>query len=586
MSLLTTQNLHSLNAANKFTTGTPHSPLNNFFSTSSAPIDDDMCSAISFTSTWTIPSQPPEPPCRDLVTLLKQHASFCTPNQTLDITQPIYAPLHGPSIDTKWARERNVAQARETGLLSRPLRGWRERKQSPVERGKNFWVQPEDDGEESSECEFGFDDEEWLASEDEMQVRAESTASPPAVDDETMAMDLDMDYLPSVLVEPVAKGDFDGMEMEDSPTNPHVSLPVMQQKLDMFDVCAVTSTTKTIYPRLVSSNDDEEMTDVDDVVSSDLCTTPSPSADLTLSPASRGSPPFASPSLPVPPSSPFELFCPPGLITVSDAWAFIAHMAQNPGTAFQIQAPKLDLRKAAIFNRKHPIAELLMKALNDPRSSLRTPLANQDTIPFCQIASLPPPNTVAVDRHLGAGVELTLTECMVYFTNHYCQRPLLVRFVRAGLNGGSIANEINMWRQLSGNAAFSHSKVWTRLRRAYPAVPVPDPRGVQTTDFTAQTWKTPTTGIDYPLLALEHGVAQPIRGADAGPLTHLIQWCKAAGAYRAMLSDVPALLQRANIPATIEKPKRDGCPDQAAVERHQKRVAQDRARVLLTRGPG
>jgi hypothetical protein len=265
-------------------------------------------------------------------------------------------------------------------------------------------------------------------------------------------------------------------------------------------------------------------------------------------------------------------------------------MAQCPTVPFQLQSVKTETRKQISWRKKHPIAELLMRALNEQNAGPSTPLWNQDSKAFSQVGSVAPPSTVAVNLCLGSMVEITLIECMAYFPNIFTERPLLVRSVRAGLNCGSIANMVNMVRQLSGMDAFTHSRIATLLRRVKGGPVMEDNvKNVETTDFTAREWlkhKVGKTGLDYPLVALEHGLLGLPQGDDAGPLTQLIQLCKTHGKYRVMLSEVPDLLQQAGIASIIQKPVNGDCPDRAAVARHRYSVEQDRARVLTTRGPG
>ena len=91
--------------------------------------------------------------------------------------------------------------------------------------------------------------------------------------------------------------------------------------------------------------------------------------------------------------------------------------------------------------------------------------------------------------------------------------------------------------------------------------------------------------INFPLLALELGVVMPPNGADAGPVTQLMTWCKANGRFRAMMSDAPDLLREAGIAPTIDRPVDGTCPDKDAFGCHGDALRLDRGRVLRTEIP-
>jgi hypothetical protein len=89
--------------------------------------------------------------------------------------------------------------------------------------------------------------------------------------------------------------------------------------------------------------------------------------------------------------------------------------------------------------------------------------------------------------------------------------------------------------------------------------------------------------IDYPVLALAHGLQALPSGPDAGPLTALILWCRKQGRYEVLVSEVPALLKEAGIEPLIE-PGKAGCPDKEVLARHADAMKKDRHRVLRTLG--
>ncbi|KAF2245306.1 hypothetical protein BU26DRAFT_507989 [Trematosphaeria pertusa] len=274
------------------------------------------------------------------------------------------------------------------------------------------------------------------------------------------------------------------------------------------------------------------------------------------------------------------LLCPMGIIDVEDAWAWIRHMAQNPTPEYHAPNRKPDERLKSAHKVKHPIPELMMVALKPPGSGIGSQLKDQDALPFCQTRSITPPEKVGVHEHLGSHVELTLIECAAYFPRQAIRPEYLKRFRRAGMGSVGTVSLINMLRQLTGKSNFHESRLSHTFKR-YGCTADNN----ATRDFTAQQW-TPDTGsktIDYPLLALEHGVVHLPQGDDAGPLTKLIQWCKNNAQHRVLLSEVPALLSTAGISSTIARPADGRCPDRVAHGRHHQAIQIDRKRILKIR---
>jgi hypothetical protein len=503
---------------------------------------------------------PIEKSCIDLDTLLARYSAFGMPNSSLDDAKLVYTPICGPSRKTRWAREHDVSRAVELGLFAPSLPA----KVSMVGKGENHWVQPDD---------YYMSDEEDLEMDDtELDADAMPapfvTAGKKSLEELYGAMDLDEDK-------------DDASSLDGSVDSDRSDLTEEDDEVSGTDAA------------LIREELDEEMMDVDDEV---IHEAPSAHADMGDTPSAAAgckTPPYASTSTNVSCPTSADVLCPPKLRDIEDAWTFIEHMAKCPGAPFQIQSGKNGTRKRSNWKKKHPIGELLVRAYRTFNAGPSTLLLNQDSLPFCQMGSVAPPKEVAVDLYLGSKVELTLIECMAYFTSHVSKRLLLVRLVRAGLSWGNIANAINMVRHLSGKMAFTHSRVSTRKRRA-DGGPIMEEEitATNTTDFTAQKWKNDkndrnaSVGIDYPLLALEHGLTHLVQGEDAGPLTRLMQLCKTHGKYRVMLSEAPGLLQEAGIAPKIEKPANGECPDKVAVTRIRHLLLQDRARVLNTRGPG
>jgi hypothetical protein len=105
-----------------------------------------------------------------------------------------------------------------------------------------------------------------------------------------------------------------------------------------------------------------------------------------------------------------------------------------------------------------------------------------------------------------------------------------------------------------------------------------------TVSYTAEGWTYDVWDkIDYPVLALAHGLQSLPTGPDAGPLTTLILWCKENGRYQALLSEVPALLKEAKIEPLIE-PGENGCPVKEVVGRYAEALKKDRLRVVRDAG--
>lgn len=91
--------------------------------------------------------------------------------------------------------------------------------------------------------------------------------------------------------------------------------------------------------------------------------------------------------------------------------------------------------------------------------------------------------------------------------------------------------------------------------------------------------------IDYPLLALELGVRVSPQGDDKGPITRVMEYCRAKAKegdtkyLMYMLSDVPDLMKEAGIGRTIRRPKNKNDPDEDFWIRHDKKMRSHRKRI-------
>ncbi|KAI8941516.1 hypothetical protein NX059_002731 [Plenodomus lindquistii] len=300
--------------------------------------------------------------------------------------------------------------------------------------------------------------------------------------------------------------------------------------------------------------------------------------------------------------------CPNLIVDLEDAWRWLIGNEQQPDTDFKplfskrprIGAPR-SLRKL-----KSSIPELMMDAMFADRDDTNPVLINQDPTPagnnndFCPYRSVATP--VHVDITLLADTEFTLVELLSYFPQHYYWGHAVDRLSRAGFQPSMIRNMVNMTRALEGDFAItlrsvvygvSTAKKRDLVKEEDPvkaddivaeedntSTPVPEPSVTQVTaNYTAEGWVYDVWNkIDYPLLALAHGLQQLPTGPDAGPLTSLIHWCRKNERYRVLLSDVPALLKEAEIEPLIE-PAEDGCPDQEVASRHDRAMKMDYRRV-------
>jgi len=212
-----------------------------------------------------------------------------------------------------------------------------------------------------------------------------------------------------------------------------------------------------------------------------------------------------------------------------------------------------------------------------------------------------------VDITFLGDTEFTIMELLSYFPQHYYWGHAAERLTKAGVTGTQIRDFIIMTRGLQGDEIkMGHSITCAaKLAKKRDCVkveeididevgkdtPSPTPAPVidsavvdLTSSYTAEGWIYDVwEKIDYPLLALAHGLQSLPTGMDAGPLTALVLWCREKGRYKAMLSEVPALLKEANIEPLIE-PGENGCPDKEVAGRHAGVLKKDRLRVVRDAG--
>ncbi|KAF2245307.1 hypothetical protein BU26DRAFT_567902 [Trematosphaeria pertusa] len=286
-----------------------------------------------------------------------------------------------------------------------------------------------------------------------------------------------------------------------------------------------------------------------------------------------------------------EILCPSNIVDLGDAWDWIEHMAKTPTMRFQPTVQKVRSGEAKTYcdrHKKHPIPMFMMLAMQINGFGPSTELMYQTGRTFMRTTAVMAPHNLEMN-YLGT-TELTLIEICAYFSQLIIRAECLDRLIRAGMNQGQIADTVNWVRQLSGlKSSFSHIRVLKRAQEAGRKLhdrklKIEQRDRLDTVDFSARGWNyTEIKTMDYPLLALAHGVEIQITGEDAGPLTHLIAWCKANGRYRAMLSEVPMLLDEAHILPLIVRPADGSCPDKAAFVRHRDQVNLDRLRVQRSR---
>ncbi|EUC46064.1 hypothetical protein COCMIDRAFT_93819 [Bipolaris oryzae ATCC 44560] len=311
--------------------------------------------------------------------------------------------------------------------------------------------------------------------------------------------------------------------------------------------------------------------------------------------------------------------CPNMIIDLADGWRWLASKETDP-TANFIPTPGKTRRGTGALrsNRKlkSPIPELMMLALEaEPSTSLLSTelnpiLQNQDhylTSPtvnlFCPFKSVATP--VNVDITLLGDTEFTIMELLSFFPQHYYWGHAADRLARAGIPANFVCKVLSMTRALDGdtvpksgtiNSAAKNARERDVVKRGVTEemdmddddgdTPVPEPVSSTEPDdtevvasYTAEGWAYDVWGkIDYPLLALAHGLQSLPSGVDAGPLTKAIIWCRENGRHRVLLSEVPGLLKEIDIESLIE-PGEAGCPDTEVTSRHAEALKKERLRL-------
>ncbi|KAI4706776.1 hypothetical protein J4E89_008471 [Alternaria sp. Ai002NY15] len=308
--------------------------------------------------------------------------------------------------------------------------------------------------------------------------------------------------------------------------------------------------------------------------------------------------------------------CPDKVFDICDAWRWLSSKETNPDTDFT-PTPGMNWRGTGAIRSmrkfKFPIPELMMLAMPDPTTSENKHivlLQNQDDgvkdkNQFCPFKSVA--TSITVDITLLGDTEFTIMELLSYFPQHYYWGHAAERFMRAGVTWSLVRDSLIMTRGLQGDEVMMASSICNAAKaaRKRDCVKVeemdidevgkdtPSPTLTPainstivdlTSSYTAEGWTYNVwEKIDYPLLALAHGLQLWPTGLDAGPLTALIRWCKEKGRYKAMLSEVPALLKEAGIEPLIE-PGENGCPDKEFTGRHAGALKKDRLRVVRDAG--
>ncbi|KAI4699084.1 hypothetical protein J4E81_004975 [Alternaria sp. BMP 2799] len=308
--------------------------------------------------------------------------------------------------------------------------------------------------------------------------------------------------------------------------------------------------------------------------------------------------------------------CPDKVFDICDAWRWLSFKEINPEMDF-IPTPGMNWRGTGAIRslRKYklPIPELMMLAMPDPTTSENKHivlLQNQDDgvkdkNQFCPFKSVA--TSVMADITLLGDTEFTIMELLSYFPQHYYWGHAAERFVRAGVTWSLVRDSLIMTRGLQGDEVMMASSISNAAKaaRKRDCVKVeemdidevgkdtPSPTLTPainstivdlTSSYTAEGWTYDVCEkIDYPLLALAHGLQLLPTGLDAGPLTALIRWCKEKGRHKAILSEVPALLKEAGIEPLIE-PGENGCPDKEFTGRHAGALKKDRLRVFKDAG--
>lgn len=289
--------------------------------------------------------------------------------------------------------------------------------------------------------------------------------------------------------------------------------------------------------------------------------------------------------------------CPDGIVDLEDAWHWLKEKELNPGIAF-VPSPTKTWRGSGIhkISRKFkaPMASLMAATIADkianPDDHYASYLMNQNGRQFCHFKSVASP--VDVNVALLKDVEITIVELLCYFPNIYFWRKAGDRFVRAGFGASEIANFINWSRALEGEAGklsgSINDQIWYEtdyetagVRRKVKILR--EQTDDEVVSYTTESWSyLDWVTTDYPLLALAHGLQHVPEGPDAGPLTAVINWCRAHGRYDALLSDVPALVEEAGLQSLIEAGENED-PDKEVLGRYVATLRKDRRRVLAAK---
>ncbi|KAJ8119047.1 hypothetical protein OPT61_g94 [Boeremia exigua] len=277
--------------------------------------------------------------------------------------------------------------------------------------------------------------------------------------------------------------------------------------------------------------------------------------------------------------------CPDGIIDLEEGWRWLT---DHKGTSYPgfTATPGRVWRGTGVYRTsrkfKAPIPSLMANALGEKEEiNKERYLLNQDGREFDAFKSIATP--VHVNIALLQDVEFTLVEFLSYFPSHYYWRKGGDRLVHSGMSASEICNFINMSRCLPGTMARGKSSIdenvfWTKLEdgtRAKVLYTEDQGSGYTAEEWIYSVWET----TDYPLLGLAHGLVELPSGPDAGPLTRLIEWCRARKHYKAMLSNVPALLNEAGIESLIDSSNGLN-PDRDVIARHGDSIRKDRLRVL------
>ncbi|KAF1850605.1 uncharacterized protein K460DRAFT_423099 [Cucurbitaria berberidis CBS 394.84] len=295
--------------------------------------------------------------------------------------------------------------------------------------------------------------------------------------------------------------------------------------------------------------------------------------------------------------------CPNQIFDLADAWRWLEGKEEQPNSDFVPSSTKQWWGMGAYrSNRKlkSPIPELMMLAA---RSNPETPnekpnpvLHNQDGREirknnlFCPFKSVATP--MNVDITMLVDTEFTIKELLCYFPQHYNWGHAADRLVRAGMLPSLVRDMINMTRGLLGEVALKNSVVSSAINVAKrrvlikretdedgDTVTIPEPDNEKVTNYTSEGWTYDIwEKIDYPILALAHGLVDLPTGCDAGPVTALIQWCRENSRYTALISEIPMLLKEAGIKSLIELSD-SGCPDKEFPPRYAEAMKKDQNRV-------